>query len=127
MARGWQMTSNDTRLEDPIVTLIAEIGSLGSVDDFIVHICTLSDVVKNDMKRALEWDEAVIDNKLHTLIKGSLDKNGRYRERPIEVASIVGENFSNTYVESQCLLTEWVSIYRTLRVYLYKQKEKHAA
>ncbi len=77
MARGWQMTSNDTRLEDPIVTLIAEIGGLGSVDDFIAHICTLSDVVKNDMKRALEWDEAVINNKLHTLIKGSLDKNGR--------------------------------------------------
>ena len=110
--------------EDPIVALIEELGGLDHVDGFIAHIISLSDVVKNDMKRNLEWDEVVINHKLHSLIQGSLDRNGRYRERPIETMAHAGEKFSNTYVESQCLLTEWVSIYRTLRVYLYKQKQK---
>ena len=63
--------------EDPIVALIEEIGGLDKMDDFTAHIISLSDVVKNDMKRALEWDELVINHKLHSLIHGSLDRNGR--------------------------------------------------
>jgi hypothetical protein len=113
--------------EDPIIALIEELGGLDKVDDFIAHIMSLSDVVKNDMKRALEWDEVVINQKLHSMIKGSLDRNGRYRERPIEAKAHAGEKFSTIYVESQCLLTEWVAVYRTLHVYLYKQKQTQAA
>ena len=115
-------------IADPIMDLIVEYSDVALADNFIPHQISLSDVVKNDMKRQLGWDDNTINVKLWGLIKSGLDRNGRYRERPVETAeSDPHKKYSATYVDSQCLLTEWLAIYRSIRIYCGLARKRKAA
>lgn len=106
-------------LADPIIDLIEDPEGTAILDDFVTHMISLSDVVKNDMRRNLDWDENTVHSKLWAIIQGGLDKNGRYTDRPLEHAGDRTKKYSPAYIESQCLLTEWLNIYRTLRAYFH--------
>ena len=121
------MAADGMVFADPIIALLEDDSGMELADDFISHLISLSDVVKNDMRKLLDWDESVIDSKLCDIVAARLDKNGRYRERPLEASGEPGEKFSKTYIDSQCLLTEWLAIYRALRVYLHIRKRQKAA
>ena len=112
---------------DPIIDLIEDYGGVDVIDDFLTHMISLSDVVKNDMRHTLDWDDDTVHSKLWGIIKAGLDRNGRYRNRPLESAGDRGRKFSISYIDSQCLLTEWLSIYRAIRAYLHMSKKKAAA
>jgi len=115
-------------IADPIIDLIAEYSDVALTNNFVPHQISLSDVIKNDMKRQLDWDDDTINIKLWGIIKSGLDKNGRYRERPVEAAeSDRHRKYSATYVDSQCLLTEWLAIYRSIRVYCGLARKRNAA
>ena len=107
--------------DDPIIQLLGDLGGSEQLDDYIAHLVSLSDIVKSDMRKSMEWDTAVINRKLCDAVAHQLDRNGRYRERPIEATAAVGEKFSQKYVECQCLLTEWLAVYRALRAYCHIQ------
>ncbi len=121
------MSKESPEFFDPIIELLENNCGVDLGDDFVSHLVSLSDVVKNDMKKFLEWDENVINLKLHEIVTSGLDKNGRYRERPLEVAGDEHQKFSIPYIDSQCLLTEWLAIYRTLRVYIHIHNREKAA
>ncbi len=121
------MGINDEGYADPIIELLESGCGIDLADDFVSHLISLSDVVKNDMKKFLDWDESVVHLKLHEIVTSGLDKNGRYRERTLEAASDEDMKFSTPYIEAQCLLTEWLSIYRTLRVYIHIHNREEAA
>ena len=121
------MSKDSPGFIDPIMELLESNCGIDLGDDFVAHLVSLSDVVKNDMKKFLQWDESVIDLKLHEIVTTGLDRNGRYRERPLEVAGDEHQKFSVPYIDSQCLLTEWLSIYRTLRVFIHIHNRKEAA
>ncbi len=115
-------------ISDPIMDLIEEYIDVAMADNFGPHQISLSDVVKNDMKRNLDWNDDTINAKLWGIINSGLDKNGRYRERPLEVAEDdPHKKFSSPYVEAQCLLTEWLAIYRALRVHCSVVRKRQAA
>jgi len=114
-------------LADPIIDLIDEYGGASVIDDFITHMISLSDVVKNDMRKNLNWDPNTVHSKLWALIRNGLDKNGRYRDRPLENSGDQNKKFSPAYTESQCLLTEWLNIYRTIRAYCHIAKKTENA
>ena len=69
------------------------------------------------MKKLVDWDENVVHRKLQDLVNSGLDKNGRYRDRPLESAEGPTKTFTRTYIDTQCLLTEWLTIYHALRAY----------
>lgn len=121
------MSKDSPDFIDPIIELLESNCGVDLGDDFVAHLVSLSDVVKNDMRKFLKWDESVIDLKLHEIVTSGLDRNGRYRERPLEVAGDEHQKFSVPYIDSQCLLTEWLSIYRTLRVFIHIHNRKEAA
>ena len=121
------MAADSIEFADPIIALLEDNGGMDVADDFIIHLVSLSDVVKNDMVKLLDWDASAIHAKLCDIVAARLDKNGRYRERPLEIASEPGDKFSVIYIESQCLLTEWLAVYRALRVYLHIRKRQKAA
>ncbi len=75
------MAADSIEFADPIIALLEDNGGMETADDFIIHLASLSDVVKNDMRKLLDWDESVIDAKLCDIVAARLDKNGRYRER----------------------------------------------
>tara|TARA_R110000787_G_scaffold8810_2_gene30235 strand:- start:54 stop:410 length:357 start_codon:yes stop_codon:yes gene_type:complete len=108
---------------DPIIELIESAGGVAALDDFVTHLVSLSDVVKNDMRKKLDWDDNTVHSKLWGIIKSGLDKNGRYRERPIELTAEPHQKFSRSYIDTQCLLTEWLNIYRALRAYFHISKK----
>ena len=114
-------------LADPIIDLIDEYGGVSILDDFVTHMISLSDVVKNDMSKNLEWDHNTVHSKLWSLINSGLDKNGRYRDSPLENLGEQNKKFSSSYIESQCLLTEWLIIYRTIRAYCHINKRAQKA
>ena len=114
-------------LNDPIIDLIDEYGGASVLDDFITHMISLSDVVKNDMSKNLEWDHNTVHSKLWAVLNSGLDKNGRYRDRPLENSGERGKKFSSAYIDSQFLLTEWLNIYRTIRAYCHIQKKNKKA
>lgn len=116
------INTSSAELADPIIDLIEEYGGAAVLDDFVTHMISLSDVVKNDMRQNLDWDPDTVHSKLWALIKGGLDKNGRYRDRPVEKSADKTQKFSRTYIDSQCLLTEWLNIYRTIRAYCHITK-----
>jgi len=118
-----RVSENDS---DPIMGLIEESGGPAAIDDFVSHMISLSDVVKNDMRKMLDWDDETVHAKLWALIGNGLDKNGRYRERPLETTGERHKRYSHLYVDTQCLLTEWIGIYRVLRAYCYLARKKSA-
>lgn len=121
------MSNENAEFIDPIMELLESSCGVDLGDNFVAHLVSLSDVVKNDMRKFLEWDESVIHLKLHEIVTSGLDRNGRYRERPLEVAGEEHQKFSVLYIDSQCLLTEWLAIYRTLRVYIHIHNREAAA
>lgn len=104
-------------LTDPIESVLEKHDGV-HLDSHIIHLCTWSDVVKNDLRKVLGRDDEFINTTLHTLIGGALDGNGRYhyQSHPNEPDS--KEMFSANYVRTQCLLAEWLCIYRAVNVYL---------
>ena len=115
-------------LADPIMELIEEYSDIALADNFVTHQISLSDVVKNDMKRELYWDDNTINAKLWGIINSGLDKNGRYRERPLEVAEENShKKYSPPYIDAQCLLTEWLAIHRSIRVHCSAARKRVAA
>ena len=125
--RAATMSNDSPEFNDPIIDLLESECGVDLSDNFVSHLASLSDVVKNDMRKFLEWDESVIHLKLHEIVASGLDKNGRYRERPLEVAGGGSQKFSVPYIDAQCLLTEWLAIYRTLRVYIHIHNRETAA
>ena len=113
------MSKESPEFIDPIIEPLESNCGVDLGDDFVSHLVSLSDVVDNDMKKFLEWDESVIHLKLHEIVASGLDRNGRYRERPLEDTGEEHQKISVPYIDSQCLLTEWLSIYRTLRVFIH--------
>lgn len=118
-----------TEIADPIFDLLEEFGGIDIVDDYLTHLISLSDIVKNDMRKFHEWDDATVHAKLWSIINDGLDKNGRYRERSVEKSAEKTQKFSSAYVDTQCLLTEWLNIYRVMRPYCHflKKAAKTAA
>ncbi len=110
--------ATDEAISDPIITLVAAVIREDIADDFIVHLASLSDVVKADMRAVMSWNNHDIDKRLNQMIRVSLDENDRYRFRPENKSGGEVQKFSAKYVQAQSLLTEWVSIYRTLGVYI---------
>ncbi len=121
------MSKESPEFFDPIIELLESNCGVDLGDNFVSHLVSLSDVVNNDMRKFLEWDESVIHLKLHEIVTTGLDRNGRYRERPLEVAGDEHQKFSVPYIDAQCLLTEWLSIYRTLRVFIHIHNREAAA
>ena len=113
--------------DDPVLEFINDAGGLDPSDDFLMHMISLTDVVKNDMKKALSWSEAVINQRLHALIEIGLDDNFRYRIRPDGKNKNPDRKFSFLYTEAQCLLTEWLGLYRMIRIYTTMKQGKRAA
>ena len=119
------VTDSPEEFDDPIIQLLGDMGDPeqpddpGQPDDYIAHLVSLSDIIKTDMRKAMDWNAAVINRKLCDAVSRRLDHNGRYRKRPIETTAAAGEKFSQRYVESQCLLTEWLAVYRALRAYCH--------
>ena len=108
---------------DPIIELIEKSCGIAEIDDFAAHMISLSDVVKNDMRKTLDWDDHTVHSKLRAIIDSGLDRNGRYRERPLEQTADRFQKFSRPYIDTQCLLTEWLNIYRALRAYFHVLKK----
>ncbi len=121
------MTKQEADFNDPIVDLLESDCGVDLGDDFVSHLVSLSDVVKNDMRKFLEWEESVIHLKLNEIVSTGLDRNGRYRERPLETTGEENQKFSVPYIDAQCLLTEWLAIYRTLRVFIHFHGREKAA
>ena len=118
---------NESASTDPILRLIDGDDRLEGGDDFLYHMMSLSDVVKNDMKATLAWSEDIINQRLQSLIRIGLDENFRYRIRPSEKDKLPAEKLSLRYVEAQCLLTEWLAIYRVIRTYVETLRKRRAA
>lgn len=112
-----------TEIADPIFDLLEEFGGIDIVDDYLTHLISLSDIVKNDMRKIHDWDDATVHVKLWSIINEGLDKNGRYRERPVEKSAEPHLKYSTSYIDTQCLLTEWLNIYRVMRPYCHFLKK----
>ena len=124
------MTEADIEIEDPIIELLERLGGENAMDGYVAHMVSLSDVIKNDMRKLLEWDESVLHTKLRNLVEHGLDKNGRYNDHPMENVDSDQKSFPKTYIEIQCLLTKWLMIYHSLRTYerfLVKRIKSEAA
>lgn len=117
----------ETALIDPVLQFINDSDGMDPSDDFLIHMITLTDVVKNDMKKTLNWDEVVINNRLHKLIETGLDVNYRYRINTSEKNAGAGKMFPLRYTEAQCLLTEWLGLYRTIRIYITMRQKMRVA
>ena len=102
---------------DPIESVLNNLEG-AHLDGHIIHLCTWSDVVKNDLRKALDRDDSFINKTLEALINGALDQNGRYHYKSGEGIEDDKEQFSANYVRVQCLLSEWLCIYRAVNVYL---------
>lgn len=102
---------------DPIESVLDEYDGV-HLDDHLVQLCTWSDVIKNDLRKILKRDDAFINKTLDTLIKGALDRNGRYHYQSSDNEQDHLEQFSANYVRVQCLLAEWLCVYRAVKVYL---------
>ena len=102
---------------DPIESVLNKLEG-ARLDGHIIHLCTWSDVVKNDLRKTLDRDDAFINKTLAALISGALDQNGRYHYKSSDSAEDTKEQFSGNYVRVQCLLSEWLCIYRAVNVYL---------
>ncbi len=103
---------------DPILEFISDSGGMDPGDDFLMHVISLTDVVKNDMKKTWSLGEDVINEKLTTLIETSLDDNQRYKVKPGKMNINGDRMYPLRYTQAQCLLTEWLGLYRMIRVYL---------
>lgn len=102
---------------DPIESVLDKLEG-AHLDGHIIHLCTWSDVVKNDLRKVLDRNDEFINKMLAALIEGALDQNGRYHYKLSESAEDDIEQFSASYVRVQCLLSEWICIYRAVNVYL---------
>ncbi len=111
---------------DPILEFINDSGGLDPGDDFLMHMISLTDVVKNDMKKTLNVDEENINVRLNMVIETGLDENNRYTFRPSARNVNGNRKYPIGYIQAQCLVTEWLSLYRTIRVYL-KMKQSRPA
>ncbi len=109
---------------DPILEIIGDSGGIDPGDDFLMHMISLTDVVKNDMKKTLNLGEDVINEKLTTLIETSLDDNQRYKVKPGKMNINGDKMYPLRYTQAQCLLTEWLGLYRMIRVYLRTRQGK---
>ncbi len=58
-----------TGAADPILRLVEDAGGIDPRDRFMFQMVSLTDVVKNDMKKILKWDETTINQRLQTLIR----------------------------------------------------------
>ncbi len=103
---------------DPILEFIGDSGGLDPGDDFLMHLISLTDVVKNDMKKSWNLDEDTINERLTMLIKTSLDDNQRYKVKPGRTNIDGGKRYPLRYTQAQCLFTEWIGLYRMIRIYL---------
>ena len=111
---------------DPILEFINDSGGLDPGDDFLMHMISLTDVVKNDMKKTLSVDEETINIRLNKVIETSLDENSRYTFRP-SASNVKGNRrYPIVYIQAQCLVTEWLGLYRTIRVYLKMKQSRKA-
>ena len=111
-------THTPASVTDPILEFISDSGGMDPGDDFLMHMISLTDVVKNDMKKSWDLDEDSINQRLNMLISSSLDDNQRYKVKSSE-KNINGERtYPLRYTHAQCLLTEWIGLYRMIRVYL---------
>ena len=107
---------------DPIELLLEEIdGNL--MDNYLIHLCSWSDVVKNDIRKDLKRDDVYINTTLHALLQGAIDRNGRYHYHTPKGADETEDAFSPHYVRVQCLLSEWLCIYRAVAIYIDAQRE----
>lgn len=104
-------------LIDPIERVLNENDGI-HLDDHLIHLCTWSDVVKNDLRKSLKRDDVFINRTLRTLIDGALDRNGRYLYQLSDTPQDQEEVFSARYVRVQCLLAEWLCVYRAVSVYI---------
>lgn len=104
-------------LTDPIESVLDKLNG-AHLDGHIIHLCTWSDVVKNDLRKTLDRDDEFINKTLSALINGALDQNGRYHYKSSQNPEDDKEQFSASYVRVQCLLSEWLCIYRAVNVYL---------
>ena len=103
---------------DPILEFIGDAGGIDPSDDFLMHMISLTDVVKNDMKKYWDMDEDTINERLTRLIKTKLDHNQRYKVQPGRTNIDGGKMYPLRYTQAQCLFTEWIGLYRMIRVYL---------
>jgi hypothetical protein len=103
---------------DPILEFLGETGGIDPSDDFLMHMISLTDVVKNDMKKSWDLDEDTINERLTRLIETSLDHNQRYKVKPGRTNTDGGKRYPLRYTQAQCLVTEWIGLYRVIRVYL---------
>ncbi len=60
-----------TGAADPILRLVEAAGGIDPRDRFMFQMVSPTDVVKNDMKKVLKWDETTITQRLQTLIRST--------------------------------------------------------
>ena len=87
------VTDSPEKFDDPIIQRLGDMGGPEQLDDYIAHLVSLSDIIKNNMQKAMDWDAALINRKLCDAVVHRFDRNGRYRKRPIETAA-ASEKFS---------------------------------
>lgn len=104
-------------IPDPIERLLEE-NEGHSLDNFLIHLCSWSDVVKNDLRKALGKDNQTINRTLTRLLDGAIDVMGRYQYQAKPSEAAAGTTYSAQYVQIQCLLSEWLCVYRAISVYL---------
>ena len=103
-------------MNDPLTAIIGKALDKGHFDDQLAQFASLSDVVKNDLKQTMGWDDEQINSTLHVLIDTCTDTIHRYRYRP--PAKGEDKRFSSDYVAVQCLLTEWLTLYQVIQTYV---------
>jgi len=103
---------------DPLTSIIGLALERGHFDDHLAQFASLSDVVKNDLKQTMGWNDEQTNNTLHILIDTCTDTISRYRYRPPANAYEEDKRFSSDYVAAQCLLTEWLTLYRVIQTYV---------
>ena len=102
---------------DPIELLLEEVEG-GHMDNYLIHLCSWSDVVKNDIRKSLKREDGYINQTLHALLHGAIDRNGRYHYHTPKGTKENDDSFSPHYVRVQCLLSEWLCIYRAVAIYI---------
>ncbi len=61
------------------------------------------------------------------MIETGFDYNYRYRINTGEKNAGSSKRFPLRYTEAQCLLTEWLGLYRTIRIYITMRQKKRVA
>jgi hypothetical protein len=107
---------------DPFEALLDEKEG-GRLDGHLIHLATWSDVIRTDLRKALGREDSFLNQTLNALLDSGLGHKGRYVFK-LHGREVEGqESYSANYVRVQCLLAEWITVYRSAAVYVDSHRD----